>query len=234
MILDQAIKEVQQIAGWRSDKVVEITAALQYAQTEREKPGLTFPWWLTIKSSLVLTVGQQVYAFPTNYIQDSEESDGNLYVYTIPGQTNSRTVFLNKMNFEEAQIRYYGEWPYIYSTPSGAPTDQSATIGPGMPIDYVLGPTGITLYPVPDNTYTLVWSYWGNDAAQALGQENGWLKNAPWVLIGDAAEKICSDLQFSAGVVAAQSIRDRALGDMFRSVIGRQEAGKKRSMGSRL
>jgi len=36
MILDQAIAEVQQIAGWRTDKAAQIQLALQYAQTERE------------------------------------------------------------------------------------------------------------------------------------------------------------------------------------------------------
>lgn len=234
MLLDQAIKEVQQIAGWRSDKSSQIQAALQYAQTEREKPGLSYPWWLKKNSSLVLTVGTQIYAFPTDYIQDSEEKKGNLYVYTIPGNNASRTVFLRKMEFEEAQIHYYGEWPFSGDNPPDAVIDQSATIGPGLPVDYVLTNTGIILYPVPDNSYTLTWTYWGNDTAQVLGQENAWLKNAPWVLIGDAAEKICADLGYAQGLQTAQTIRDRAVANLFRSVVAREESGKRRYMGSKL
>jgi len=235
MLLDQAIREVQQIAGWRSDKATQIQAALQYAQTEREKPGLSYPWWLKKTSSLVLTPGTQIYSFPTDYIQDSEEKQGNLYIYTIPGNNASRTVFLRKQNFEEAQVRYYGNWPFTTGPfDPNSVTDQSDTIGPGMPIDYVLDATGITLYPVPNAAYTLMWKYWGNDSAQALGQENGWLKNAPWVLIGDAAEKICADIGYAQGLQTAQTIRDRAVTNLFRSVVAREESGKRRYMGSKL
>jgi hypothetical protein len=234
MLLDQAIAEVQQIAGWRSDKATQIQAALQYAQTEREKPGLSFPWWLKKRSSLILTIGQPAYAYPSDYIQDSEESQGNLYIYTIPGQTNSRTVFLHKRSFEEAQVRYFGPWPYLYSTPTGEVTDQTQTIGPGMPVDYVQDASGLFLYPVPDATYTLVWSYWGNDIAQALGATNGWLTYAPWVLIGDAAKKICADLQNQAGVATAQEVLSKAESNLFRSVVAREESGRRRYMGSKL
>lgn len=234
MILDQAITEVQQIAGWRSDKVTQITAALQYAQTEREKPGLSYPWWLRKQSTLILTVGQQIYATPTDYIQDTEEKAGNLYIYTIAGQNNSRTVFLKKMSFEDAQVRYYGAWPFTTSSPEGEVTDQTNSIGPGLPIDYVLTSTGIILYPVPDNTYTLTWSYWGNDTAQATGQTNGWLTNAPWVLIGDAAKKICADLGYTQGLQTASEILTRAESNLFRSVVAREESGRRRYMGSKL
>lgn len=236
MTLDQAIKEVQQIAGWRSDKVAEITAALQYAQTEREKPGMSYPWWLRKQNDSAITTvaNQPKYSIPAGYIQDTEEQEGNLFMYTIPGQINSRTIFLKKMSFEAAQVRYYGEWPYIYTNPPGALEDQSECISPGVPIDYYLGDVFVLLYPVPDAVYNISWRYWGADVAQATGQENGWLKNAPWLLIGDAAEKICSDLKYAEGVTAAQTIRDRAASNLFRSVVHREEAGRRRSMGSRL
>lgn len=234
MLLDQAIREVQQIAGWRSDKVAEITAALQYAQTEREKPGLDIPWWLKVTSTLVLNIGLNQYAVPLNYIQDAEEKDGNLYIYTLPGNVRSRTIFLKKLTFEEAQIRYFGEWPFLFSTPAGSVIDQSQTIGPGLPVDYVLKENGLFLYPVPDAQYTLVWTYWGNDAAQALGQENGWLKNAPWVLIGDAAKKICADLGNADGVATATAVLQMGEENLLRSVVARNDAGKRRAMGSRL
>ena len=234
MILDQAIKEVQQIAGWRSDKVAEITAALQYAQTEREKPGLTYPWWLRKEAIAITTVAMQPkYNIPSDYIQDTEEKEGNLFFYSIAGQTNSRTIFLKKMDFETAQIRYYGEWPYIYTNPPGAIEDQSSSICPGVPIDYYLGDVFVYLYPVPDNVYQISWRYWAADAAQAIGQENKWLKNAPWVLIGDAAKKICSDLQYAGGLATAQTISSEANANMFRATIHREEAGRRRSMGSR-
>ena len=236
MTLDQAIKEVQQIAGWRSDKISEITAALSYAQTEREKPGLTYPWWLRKQNdtAIVTVVNQPQYNIPSDFIQNTEEAEGNLFMYTIPGQTNSRTVFLNRMAFKDAQTRYYGEWPYIFTNPPGAVEDQSANISMGVPIDFYLGDTFVLLYPVPDAIYNISWRYWAADAAQQLGQENKWLKNAPWVLIGDAAEKICADLGYAQGLATAQSIGAKARDNMFRSVIHREEAGRRRRMGSLL
>jgi hypothetical protein len=245
MILDVAISEVQQIAGWRSDKATQIQAALQYAQTEREKPNRTYPWFLrnTNDSAIVTVYNQMQYPIPSDYIEDTEELDGNLYIYTMsggstpvnpPGVPNSRTVFLKKQNFAHNQIRYFGEWPYVYYNPAGILYDTGSFVGPGVPRDYYLGDTFVLLYPPPDNVYYVSWRYWAADTAQALGQENKWLKNAPWVLIGDAATKICADLQYQGGLTTAQGIARTAEDNLFRATINRSEAGKRRSMGSRL
>lgn len=235
MIRDLAVAEVQQIAGWRSDKATQIAAALQYAQDEREKPGRSYPWWLRKDVVAFTTVANDPsYDIPADYIQDTEEKEGNIYIYTIAGQVNSRTVFLRKQSFEDAQVRYYGNWPYIYSVPSGALTDQTNSISPGVPIDYYLGDTFVNLYPVPNDAYQVRWRYWGKAATQATGQENAWLANAPWVLIGAAARKICMDLQYQEGVQTANQILNEAEATLFRSVVAREESGRRRNMGSRL
>src|SRR5215472_19374807 len=111
MTLDQAIAEVQQLIGWRSDKVAEITRALQFAQTEREKPNLTYPWFLRTTNDQAITTAynQMQYPLPTDYIEDTDEKEGNLYIYllsspgpgvgpptttppNLPGVPNSRVV----------------------------------------------------------------------------------------------------------------------------------------------
>jgi hypothetical protein len=247
--LDQAIAEVQQIAGWRSDKATQIQNALQYAQTEREKPNRTYPWFLRkVNDSAIVTVFQQMtYNLPPDYIQDTEEVDGNLYIYTqssqgpgvapppnAPGVPRSRTIFLKKQAFQFAQVRYFGEWPYVYYNPAGVLYDTGSEIGPGAPRDYYLGDTFVQLYPAPDGIYNISWRYWAQDTTQALGQENKWLKNAPWVLIGDAAAKICADLGYAAGMQTALQLSSSASDNLFRATINRNEAGKRRSMGSRL
>ena len=252
MILDTAISEVQQICGWRSDKVQQITNALSYAQTEREKPGMTFPWFLrkTNDQAIITLYEQMSYPLPSDYIEDSEELQGNLYIYTMsspgptvgppppppnpPGVPNSRTIFLKKQTFEHAQVRYFGEWPYVYYNPAGVLYDTGSEIGPGAPRDYYLGDTFVLLYPPPDGVYYLSWRYWAQDTAQTLGQTNKWLTYAPWVLIGDAALKIFSDLQYQGGVQTAQAISNSASANMFRATINRNEAGRRRAMGSRL
>jgi hypothetical protein len=235
MILDTAIAEVQQICGWRSDKVNEITRGLSYAQIEREKPNRTYPWFLRKENptAIVTVANQPMYSIPTDYIEDTEEVDGNLYYYTL-GIPNSRTIFLKKLSFQPAQIRYYGEWPYVYTNPPDALLDTGSYIAPGVPSNYYLGNSIVMLYPVPDAVYSISWRYWAQDAPQALGQENKWLKNAPWVLIGHAALKLCMDLGYKDGQATAQALMQSAEENLFRAIINRSEAGRKRNMGSRL
>jgi hypothetical protein len=245
MTLDQAIAEVQQICGWRSDKATQIQLAVQYAQTEREKPNRTYPWFLrkTNDTAIVTVKNQAQYSIPSDYIEDTEEVDGNLYIYLLsgsstpanpPGDTQSRTVFLKKQTFQHGQLRYYGEWPYAFSNPPGSVLDIAGFVGPGVPRDYYLGDTFVLLYPVPDDVYNISWRYWAQDVAPALGQENKWLKNAPWVLIGDAAAKISADLGYQQGMQVAGQISQNATDNLFKATINRSEAGRRRSMGSRL
>jgi hypothetical protein len=229
MQLDTAITEVQQIVGWRSDKIPEITRALAYSQTERDKPGKTYPCWLRTTATITTVAGQQNYLLPTNYIQDTEERDGNIYLYT-GAPFVSRVVFLKKMSFEIAQEAFFGRWPGS----SGSLIDQSATVQNGVPTAYVLREADIYLYPTPNAVYNFAWKYWGKAAAQTLGQENAWLREAPWVLIGEAAKKIASDLGYVEGAAVASAILETAEQNMFRAVIHREEAGRRRSMGSRL
>lgn len=230
MQFDQAIAEVQQICGWRTNKVTEITNALKYAQTQREMAGATFPWFLKQTKTITTVIGTQNYALPTGYIQDSEERDGNLFYYT-GGTANSRTTFLKKMSFQDMQNKFFGVWP---SNDSSEISDTSDTVPPGVPTFYTLDDTTVYFYPTPDNVYTLNWHAWFADAAPATGQTNQWLTYAPWVLIGEAAQKISSDLDYAGGVSKAQAVLARANNDLFISTIHRQEAGRKRSMGSRL
>lgn len=245
MTLDQAIAEVQQICGWRSDKVTEITRAIQYAQAEREKPNRTYPWFLqkTNDSAIVTTAGVVKYSIPSDYIEDTEEVDGNLYIYLLsstgsppnsPGNPISRTVFLKKQTFQQAQQRYYGNWPYVYNQPIGSVLDSGSFRGPGVPCDYYLGDTFVLVYPVPDDIYYISWRYWAQDVTPALGQENKWLKNAPWLLIGDAAAKISADIGYQQGLQTAMALSQSAATNLFNATINRSEAGRRRSLGSRL
>lgn len=250
MTLDQAIAEVQQICGWRSDKAQQIQNAIAYAQAEREKPNRTYPWFLrnTNDQAIITVQGTMQYPLPSDYIEDTEEVDGNLYIYVLSspgpgvggpppqvvGNPNSRTIFLKKQQFQPAQVRYFGDWPYVYANTAGYIYDTSQCLPPGIPREYYLGDTFVQLYPPPDGVYYVSWRYWAQDMPPTLGQENKWLKNAPWVLIGDAAAKISADLGNQNGVQTGAAISQNASENLFKATINRNEAGKRRSMGSRL
>ena len=85
MTLDQAIVEVQQIIGWRSDKATEITNAIKYAQTEREKPNRTYPWFLRSQNdtAIVTSLNVSKYPIPADYIMDTDEVQGNLFILLL-------------------------------------------------------------------------------------------------------------------------------------------------------
>jgi hypothetical protein len=230
MLGSAAVSEVQQILGWRTDKATQILAALQYAQTEREKPGLTFPWWLwkEDQSLPALTINSQTLALPSDFIQDSEEKDGNIRY--VPTTANARTFFLKKMDFEIAEKNFFGDWSSFWDVAIEAVNPLS----PGTPKAYVLRQSSIRIYPKPDAAYVLTWSYWGKADTITLNTENAWLANAPWVLIADASKKLGADLQNGAAVATAQQIGQMAEQNMFRSTIARRESGRSRRMGSRL
>lgn len=230
MNYDVAVTEIQQIVGWRSDKAAEIGNALKYAQAQREMAGMTFPWFLRQTKPVTTVIGTQSYTLPAGYIQDSEERDGNLFIYT-GGTSKTRTVFLKKMSFKDLQEKFFGVWP---DNDSATASDQSDTIPSGIPTFYALDDTQVFFYPTPDAVYTVNWKAWYADTAPTAGQTNQWLTFAPWVLIGEAATKIAADLENASAVTKAQAILSRANDDLFRATIHRQEAGRKRSMGSKL
>lgn len=232
MNYETAISEVQQIIGWRADKSTEIGSALRYAQSEREKPNRTYPWWLKQTKTITTVIGTHSYTIPTGYIQDTEEREGNLFIYS-DGTSKSRTVFLKKRMFKEMQEKYFGVWP-AWPQDSSELADSSDELSPGTPAEYALDSTTVFLYPVPDAVYTINWKCWAADTTLSAGVENGWLLNAPWLLIGDAAAKIASDLGYAQGVATANGLIAKAEDNLFRAVIHRQEASRKRGMGSRL
>lgn len=226
MLGSVAVAEVQQILGWRSDKAAEILAALNYAQKEREKPGMTLPWWLLTVNSVVTVADTGTIAVPTNFIQEAEETtDGNLY-YTSP---TNRIRYLRKMDWRTARESYYG----VNST-SAELADATAQVSGEPEVFAFVSSNLVAIFPTPDAAYTLTWLYWAQDDPVALNEENNWLLNAPWVLIGEAAKKLGADLGNSNAVATASSILDKAETNLFRSVIHRAEVNVRRSMGSRL
>lgn len=222
----EAVAEVQQILGWRSDKETETLLALQFAQREREKPGITFPWWLLRSDQpLTVTAANQEVDIPSDFIQEAELEDGDMYYRRT---ITSAYTFVKKMDFRTAEERYFGR-----PSTTSLTVDQNYALVTGAPKNFVLR-RNILIYPIPNVGYTLLWNYWGQDAQIDLSLANAWLTNAPWVLIGDAAKKLGSDLGNANAVATASGILARAEANMFRSVIHRDEAGRSRSMGSRL
>jgi hypothetical protein len=225
----EAIAQIQQGLGWRSDKAVEILAALNFAQDEREQPGKTLPWYLLSEDQpLAVSSGVQAVSLPTGFIKEVEERDGNLRYQ--PNAT-SRTLFLTKTSYENAEKFFFGDW----RVEDLSATASVATVVIGAPRAYVLRSNTIRVYPKPDADYTLTWSYWSHDTDITSGSStNQWLTYNPWVIVGEAGLKMAADLQNQAATQKFATILQRAEMNLMASVVERELSGRRLAMGSRL
>lgn len=226
---DAAVAQIQQGLGWRSDKATQIVAALQFAQTEREKPGMTLPWFLVAEDqSLSVLTGITAVTLPTGFIKERESKQGNL---RYRASSTTRTWWLEKMDEQVANRTFFGSW----SDQDDEDRSADTALSPGLPRAYVLRKATIKIYPTPDANYTLTWDFYKAADMLALGStENSWLMYAPWVLIGDAGMKMAADLRDKDALATFQAIVQKAQSTLIADVIEREQAGRSFSMGSRL
>lgn len=154
---NQAVAQVQQRLGWRSDKSGEILVALQMAQDEMET-GTSLPWFLKHEEEeLLVTAGDRTLALPTGF---KRIEDGPHYLSTAEDP-----VYLTQ-----------GEYWELYSS--------YAASDPGAPVAFTLRKSDLYLFPEPSEDKTLYWTYWAADDAITGGSTNQWLTHFPWLLIG--------------------------------------------------
>lgn len=214
---DTAVARIQEKLGFRTDLVSTIQNALQDAQDELEK-GTTLPPWLWSQDTpFVLTppvsptASPLEVALPANFIRESAEQDGNLY-YRLTG--SFQPIFIQKMDFRQAEEFFFDRRQVWWDGTTVTVQSISAQPTPGAPVVYVLRQNTARFYPGPDIVYNLLWTYYKHDSAlngANVGDGtltfNGWLSNAPWLLIGEA------------GMLVAESIRDGDALDIFTKIL---------------
>lgn len=188
MLREEAIAFIQQQLGHRSGLSSTIITNLQAAQTYLEASPYKESWFLLSGfTDLVTVADSRSVALPSDFNVEREE-DALQYVPT--DGTNEIELF--KDDYDALQ-RYYT------STVSGPPEA------------YSLDGDSFSIWPKPDAVYTLRFRYFKKDQVLSLNIENGWLKHAPMVLIGQA------------GIFTAQGLRDKDALGIFNSM--RMEAG---------
>lgn len=227
MTRDEAVAEIKQGLGFRSDRTTEIVSALQQVQKQREGGKHSLPWFLLAEDqSFAILDGVRNYTLPTGFLGEVEEKDGNLRY--VPSGSN-QTLFLAKMDREGAEVHFYGR---IIDDPLN-PISSSAD-SPGSPAAYVLQKSSIRIYPEPDANYTLTWSFFKSADLLTTNIENSWLQYAPWCLIGDAGVKMAMNTRDKDALVYFQTVRDRGDQDLMGEIVERELRGRPLAMGSRL
>ncbi len=247
---DTAVARIQEKLGFRTDLVLNIQNALQDAQDELER-GTTMPPWLWSQDTpFTLTPTGPPSAMPlevvlpANFIRESAEQDGNLY-YRLTG--SFQPIFLQKMDFRKAEEFFFDRrqvwWDGTMTTVQSA----SANPTPGAPVAYVLRQNTARFYPGPDVVYHLLWTYYkhdsglnGSNVGDGTGTPNGWLTNAPWLLIGEAGLLMSTSLRDGDAMQVFQQILDGTTGtrgarrDYLAWVYERESAGINYRMGEQL
>jgi hypothetical protein len=173
MTRDEAIEIIKRGLGFLNSTIHDtaIVEALKRAQAIREG-GLSLPWFLLREDETVaITPSQQSYALPTGFLK--EDIDFNPVSIT---DAQGNVYYIDPIGYEEA-VRLY----------AGATE--------GGPEVYSLRGSTINVFPLPDTTYTLTWSYYKTDDKLDTNIENLWLLHAPYVLVADAGLKMATDLR---------------------------------------
>lgn len=243
---DTAVARIQEKTGFRSDRVAEITNALQEAQDELEK-GQTLPWFL-LQEDQIFTITPPVtpvatpleVTLPSGFIKESDDQEGNLrWPQTTPGPS----VFVQKMDLKEAETFFFAQRRVWWDDGVQVVQPAANTLVAGVPTVYVLRKATIRVYPGPDKVYNLLWNYYTHDSRlDASNVTNQWLTYAPQLLLGRAGIMFASSVRDSDAVSYFQYLvyGDQSKGirgaekDFQASLYERELGGRAYSMGARL
>lgn len=189
---DDAVARIQQTFGFRTDRNTEIVDALQDAQVILEE-GETLPFFLLSEiSSVTTTKDEERVKLPTDFLREYE-SDPLWYFDSAAADADKWTALVKK------DLLYLRE-----TYPAG-----------GKPIAYHLDEAYYRIFPTPDDVYTLKHKYFQKDVVLTTNVENLWLKNIPYLMIGEAGQLISPGFRDSKGEATFEKWRERGLRRLF-------------------
>lgn len=177
MTRDEAVDEIQLQLAFRTTLEDEIIRQLKMAQTALEA-GPTKPWFLISEDSYVrTTLNEQRLALPTDFLQETDEA----VLRYVPDTLTDGEVDLVKDDYDQLRADYLDS--------------STGTIETGKPEAYALFGEYFRLFPTPDDDYLIHMIYYKKDTVLSTNVENGWLKWAPYLLMGKAGKQIATALR---------------------------------------
>ena len=164
MTRDEAVTEIQNTLGFRTDKSSEIVLALQRAQTKLEM-GAVLPWFLQSDIISISTVnGTETVLLPASFLREWEDDPLWYFVAGTGGDADAWTE-LAKEDLAFLRDKYPGE---------------------GAPIAYAISIDKFYIFPTPDAVYTLKLIYFKADTLLTTNVTNQWLTYLPYLMVGEA------------------------------------------------
>jgi hypothetical protein len=178
MTRDEAVAQIKQVLGFRSDLTTQAEDGLKFQQNELEHEAQLPRFLLEETLSLTCTADTERMTPPTGFLREWDE-DG-LYVQE-PDSDPVKWIKLEKD--EPSYLRsVYGE------------TEAS------IPEAYAFDGTSFMLFPTPDAAYTFRMIYYKADTVLSSNVTNKWLTNLPYLLIGRAGAVLAASARDQAAL----------------------------------
>lgn len=182
----------------------QILLQLKLAQRIAER-GPTLPFFLHKEASGTLTIGEPKLAIAEDFLREVEPGD-----FGITAESKYR--LLRKWDFDSLRSAYTGETP---------------AVGDG----YALKGAYFWIYPIPDQAYPYVYTYYARDSAIAADDnENLWSLNYPDLLMGLAGQKLCAIIRALEVKPVFDEMASLALKQLIADETAREVANLERSM----
>lgn len=218
MIRSKAVAEVKRYMGFRQDGDTDIIDWLQLGQNNLEHnwPTRPLPWFLLTERQGTSTVSEEErVAIPTGFIEEWED-DGMWVV-----DENGGEHLLCKYDADD--LRRYQQSRTNYNT---------QTIIPSIPVQYALTGSYFRLFPKPQQVWTLkMISYCEDSLLDDNDDENGWLKYAPYVLIGWAGERFAAAARDGNALGVFTQMKTSAMAALDVQSMERQMVNRRMAMG---
>lgn len=167
MTRDEGVALIKQHLAMKTTLDAAIVTQMQLAQTTLER-ARTKPWFLEFhNTSLVTVASTRSISLPSGFIVEKEED--TMLLTDSDGN-------LHEVSKEELSVLKH----------------QFLTSDAGIPEFYALVGSTIEFYPLPDDAYSLDWTYYKADDVLTSNIENAWLREVPLLLLGSAGQMIAA------------------------------------------
>lgn len=168
MTRDEGVARIKEQLAFRQTLDSTIVTNMQFVQTGLESAP-TKPWFLVTDYAPLVTVANQEYvALPDDFLQEVEES--HLW-YRASDWPTTKDTKLVKDDYDDLK-------------------ELHKDIEPGTPEAYAIMGYRYYFFPLPDDVYSIIGRYYGKATALTTNVENGWLKEAPYLILGATLKMI--------------------------------------------
>lgn len=208
--IDEAISEIQEGLGYRTDKAGEIRRAIQRAQRMLER-GHSLPWWLRTTVTKNIGEGENTFELPGDFLRISRDYG----IYRV--DDDGARIYLEEVLPDDGFTRW---------------TENEEDVG-GL-WAYSIEGSFVTVYPVADDSYSVVLHYYkkADELDEDIGT-NEWLDNAFDLMVSHAGLFMAQQLRNTDAGAIFQARLQEARQNYLAETVLRDDDERPIEMGSR-